>query len=106
MPEPTQHDPTAGMHPDLNFVRVLEHHAARTPDKPAAIFGDIVLTYRQMRDRAAAVAGGLAARGVGKGEVVGLLAYNSADFLVTIFAVNHLGAVAMPINWRLAPAEV
>ncbi len=94
------------MQPDLNFVRVLAHHAARTPDKPAAIFGDVVLTYREMLDRSAAVAGGLRSLGVDRGDVVGLLAYNSADFLVTIFAVNHIGAVAMPINWRLAAAEV
>ncbi|MET0883491.1 MAG: long-chain fatty acid--CoA ligase, partial [Acidimicrobiales bacterium] len=44
--------------------------------------------------------------GVGAGDVVGLLSYNSVDFLETIFAANHLGAIAMPINWRLAAAEV
>jgi acyl-CoA synthetase (AMP-forming)/AMP-acid ligase II len=38
-------------------------------------------------------------RGVGGRDVVGLLSYNGADFLTTIVAVNHLGAVAMPINW-------
>ena len=35
-----------------------------------------------------------------------LLSYNSIEFLATIFAANHLGAVAMPINWRLAAAEL
>jgi fatty-acyl-CoA synthase len=91
---------------DLSWVGVLEHHARRTPDKPLARFRDEVVTYQQMVDRAAALATGLQARGVGAGDVVGLLAYNSIDFLETIFAANHLGAVAMPINWRLAAAEV
>src|SRR4029077_11999162 len=46
------------------------------------------------------------ARGVATGDVVGLLAYNSTEFLATIFAADHLGAVAMPVNWRLAAAEL
>src|SRR3546814_4036907 len=40
------------------------------------------------------------------GDVVGLLSYNCNELLTTIFAANHLGAIAMPINWRLAAAEV
>ena len=59
-----------------------------------------------MADWAAALAGGLEARGVGRGDVVGLLSYNNIEFLATIFAANHLGAIAMPINWRLAAAEL
>jgi fatty-acyl-CoA synthase len=35
-----------------------------------------------------------------------LLSYNSLEFLATIFAANHVGAIAMPINWRLAAAEL
>jgi len=92
--------------PDMNWAGVLEHHATRSPDRPVAVLGDDSVTYRGMADRAAAVAASLAERGVGPGDVVGLLAYNSIDFLTTIFAANHLGAIAMPINWRLAAAEV
>lgn len=43
---------------------------------------------------------------VGTGDVVGLLSYNCPEFLETMFAANYLGAVVMPINWRLAPPEV
>src|SRR5690606_17598114 len=64
------------------------------------------ITYAGMLDASAAVSAGLRERGVGAGDVVALLAYNSIDFLTTIFAANHLGAVAMPINWRLAAPEV
>jgi acyl-CoA synthetase (AMP-forming)/AMP-acid ligase II len=94
------------MQPDHNWFRVLEHHARRTPDKPLAIFGAETITYAQMEARAVAVAGGLHERGIAPGDVVGLLSYNSIDFLTTIFAANHLGAIAMPINWRLAAPEV
>ena len=94
------------MHPDMSWLGVLEHHARRTPGKPLGVFGDDVVTYEGMADRAAAMAGGLQARGVESGDVVGLLAYNSIDFLTTIFAANHLGAIAMPINWRLTAPEL
>jgi fatty-acyl-CoA synthase len=91
---------------DMSWVGVLEHHALRAPDKPIAVFGDDVVTYQRMADWAGELAAGLRARGVGAGDVVGLLSYNSIEFLATIFAANYLGAVAMPINWRLAAAEL
>src|SRR5437762_141877 len=94
------------MDSDLSWLGVLEHHARRTPDKPVAVFGDDVVTYQRMTEWAAALAGGLHARGVKAGDVVGLLSYNSIEFLATIFAANHLGAIAMPVNWRLAAAEL
>src|SRR5262245_50656630 len=93
-------------HGDLNWCAVLEHHARRTPTKPLCSTADETVTYAEMAARSGALAGGLHERGVGAGDVVGLLAYNSVEFLETIFAVNHLGAIAMPINWRLAAPEV
>jgi fatty-acyl-CoA synthase len=91
---------------DMSWLRVLEHHAARTPDKAIAVHDGTAVTYRDMAGWSARLAGGLRERGVGSGDVVGLLSYNSTEFLATIFAANSLGAVAMPINWRLAAAEL
>jgi fatty-acyl-CoA synthase len=94
------------MQPDMSWVGVLEHHASRAPDVPLAVFGDETVTYGEMVTRVAALAAGLHDRGVGAGDVVGLLSYNCPEFLETIFAANYLGAIAMPINWRLAAPEV
>jgi acyl-CoA synthetase (AMP-forming)/AMP-acid ligase II len=94
------------MQPDVNWFAVLAHHARRTPDKAITVFGGETTTYAGMERRAAALAAGLRARGVGRGDVVALLAYNCPEFLEVVFAANHLGAVAMPINWRLAAPEV
>jgi acyl-CoA synthetase (AMP-forming)/AMP-acid ligase II len=96
----------ATLHPDMSWCRVLEHHARRTPGKPIAVMGGHAVTYDEMAQWSAALAGGLAARGVDAGDVVGLLSYNSIEFLATIFAANHLGAIAMPVNWRLAAPEL
>jgi fatty-acyl-CoA synthase len=90
----------------MNWYTVLAHHAARTPDKVITVFDGETTTYEEMASRVAALAGGLSQRGVGRGDVVALLSYNCPEFLETIFAANYLGAIAMPINWRLAAAEV
>src|SRR3954464_367377 len=91
---------------DMNWFAVLAHHANRTPNKAITIFDGRTTTYAEMADRAASLAGGLAERGVGRGDVVALLSYNCPEFLETVFAANYLGAIAMPINWRLAAPEV
>jgi acyl-CoA synthetase (AMP-forming)/AMP-acid ligase II len=90
----------------LSLNAALEHHAARAPDRVLARFGDVTCTYGEMIERAAAFAAGLRGLGVRPGDVVGLLAYNSVELLETIVAANHLGAIAMPINWRLSAPEV
>ncbi len=91
---------------DMNWFAVLAHHASRTPDKAVTVFNDETISYREMAARAVGLAGGLGERGVGRGDVVALLSYNCPEFLETVFAANYLGAIAMPINWRLAAPEV
>jgi acyl-CoA synthetase (AMP-forming)/AMP-acid ligase II len=90
----------------MNWFAVLAHHASRHPDKAITVFEGAETSYAEMAARAQALAGGLAAGGVGKGDVAALLSYNCPEFLETVFAANCLGAVAMPINWRLAAPEV
>ena len=100
--------PSPASSADMSWVRVLEHHAGRTPDKPLAV---LRRSSRHVSREMAELVGAArrrdcAQRGVGVGDVVALLSYNSTEFLATIFAANHLGAIAMPINWRLAAAEL
>lgn len=90
----------------MNWFTVLSHHASRAPGKPICVFGRDTISYAEMEERAAALGAGLHARGVGPGDVVGLLSYNCGEFLETIFAANYLGAIVMPVNWRLAAPEV
>jgi acyl-CoA synthetase (AMP-forming)/AMP-acid ligase II len=97
---------TPTLQADLNWRAVLAHHATRRPDQAMTVYRGETTTYGEMVARVDALAGGLHERGIGPGDVVGLLAYNCPDFLETLFAANHLGAVVMPINWRLAAAEV
>jgi acyl-CoA synthetase (AMP-forming)/AMP-acid ligase II len=94
------------MQADMSWCMVLAHHATRAPDRAITVFEGEATTYAEMASRVAALAGGLSAQGVGPGDVVALLSYNCPEFLETVFAANHVGASAMPINWRLAAPEV
>jgi fatty-acyl-CoA synthase len=86
-----------------SFVRF---HAARTPDRPAIAYAGAHISYAELMRRIEAAAGFIAARGIGPGDVVALLMKNSAAFVELTFATSHLGAVTLPINYRLAADEV
>ena len=91
---------------DVNWFGVLAHHAERNPDRDLVVFEGRHVSYREMLESVTILAAGLHDRGVRCGDVVGLLSYNCPEFLQVIFAANYLGAIAMPINWRLAGPEV
>jgi fatty-acyl-CoA synthase len=80
--------------------------AARDPDKVAVYFGARHLTYRALDQRAGALATALAARGIGRGDRVAGLLTNCPQFLELVFAIARLGAIFVPVNFRLAAPEV
>ena len=63
-------------------------------------------TWAECADRIERLAGGLAARGIGRGDRVAILALNSDRYLEALFAVPMLGAIIVPLNTRLAPPEI
>ena len=76
------------------------------PDHPAVVFGDEVRTHAQLHDRAARLASVLAASGVESGDRVALLLHNRVEFVEALLGCHHLAAIAVPINFRLAPDEI
>ena len=80
---------------------------ARTePKRLALVYGDQRLSYGDLQQRVERLAAMLSARGVAAGEVVALLMKNSAAFLELSLAISRLGAVFLPINYRLGAEEV
>ena len=74
------------------------------PDQPAPSLGD--LTYREVARRGRALQAGLDALGVGQGERVAIVSQNSARMLTSFFGVSGWGRVLVPVNFRLAVAEI
>ena len=79
----------------------------RRPDAEALVeVGGDRLTYRQLWDRAARVAGGLADAGVQRGDRVANLLPAGVDWVLGFLGAQLAGAVAVPVNTRFAPPEV
>src|ERR1700738_3409849 len=76
------------------------------PGGPALRFLGNTVTWAQLRQRVAALADALSRRGVGFGDRVMILMLNRTEFLESVLAANMLGAIAVPLNFRLTPAEI
>jgi fatty-acyl-CoA synthase len=64
------------------------------------------LTYAELDRRAAAAASMLRERGVSDGDRVAILCRNRIAFFELLFACAKLGAILVPLNWRMPPAEL
>ena len=90
----------------VNLSSFIRYHATRTPDRLAIVYKDQRVTFAELLARIEKTAGFLAAHGIGPDDVVAVLMKNSIAFLEIAFAVGHIGAVFLPINFRLAADEV
>jgi fatty-acyl-CoA synthase len=64
------------------------------------------LTYAELDERAGRSASLMAARGIGAGDRVAILSRNRPEFFEILFACAKLGAILVPLNWRMPPAEL
>ncbi|MFI6338927.1 long-chain fatty acid--CoA ligase [Streptomyces sp. NPDC050535] len=88
-----------------NFASILDYHLAQRPDSVVVIQEKQRLTVRELHERVNRLAAGLAGLGIGRGDVVALLLYNQPEFLELMYAASRLGAVFLPLNYRLSEAE-
>lgn len=89
-----------------NWVNQLERHAMMQPDAPALRFVGNTMTWADLRRRVAALVGALSGRGVGFGDRVMILMLNRTEFVESVLAANMIGAIAVPLNFRLTPTEI
>jgi fatty-acyl-CoA synthase len=90
----------------MDLSDLIDRNAAFTPDKAAIRFQGGTLGYAGFATRIAQTARALKSRlGVGRGDRVAILAANHPDYLVLLYACARLGAMLVPLNWRLAVPE-
>ena len=93
------------------FDRIPDITAQRALLKPDGVaFRDLVrgtsLTYRELEGNAQSIAGLLYSGGVGEGDRIAVLCRNRVEFFELLFAAGKLGAVLVPLNWRMPAAEL
>lgn len=90
----------------LNLTSNLRYHARVQPTAEALVYQDQRITWADLQKRVEQVAGGLQKHGIGPDKIVALVMKNSAAFIELIYAISHLGAVILPINYRLSGTEI
>lgn len=89
---------TAHPVPETTLTALIEAQMRATPGAPALVFGTETLDYAALDRRSAAVASGLAARGIGPGSLVGVALPRSIDLIVALLGVLRAGAAYVPFD--------
>jgi acyl-CoA synthetase (AMP-forming)/AMP-acid ligase II len=89
-----------------NYATIWESVARAVPERPAVVADGRTMTYRDLDDAAARVAGALRAEGLGAGSRVAIFMYNRVEYLVAVYAAYKIGAIPVNINFRYQGREL
>ncbi|UCH08653.1 MAG: AMP-binding protein, partial [Deltaproteobacteria bacterium] len=89
-----------------NIGDVLRINAHYYPNKRAVVDSEKEFTWKEVHERSNRLANALIGLGCRKGDRVAILAYNSSEYVESIFACAKAGLIFVPINFRLAPQEI
>ncbi|MEK6321961.1 MAG: long-chain-fatty-acid--CoA ligase [Acidobacteriota bacterium] len=90
----------------MSIVEGLKKSVALSPEKVASICSSTRLTFHELGKRVNRLSSALARLGIGRGDRVAILSLNCHRFLELYYGVPQLGAVVVPINFRLTPQEI
>jgi long-chain acyl-CoA synthetase len=91
---------------DFTLFDIVERNARLHPNRLAFLLGDERVSHAAYRARAERLGAGLARAGVRPGDRVGVVSQNNLEFIDLYGAVARLGAILVPVNWRLSADEV
>src|SRR4051794_39226707 len=86
--------------------QMLSINAGQYPQQTALVFGPKRFSYQSLNERACRLANALTALDVRAGDRVGSLVNNCNHFIDLFFATAKIGAVLVPLNFRLAAPEI
>ena len=91
-----------------NLGLLLTKRAFLSPHREAYVdsHSDLRLTFAELNERSNRVANAFVEAGIRKNERVALLLMNSAEFMEAYFGLAKIGAVVVPLNWRLVADEL
>src|SRR2546423_6109108 len=92
--------------PDIPYDHLLRAAAARTPDRRAIIYHDLILTYREVLSMVNCIANGLHNVGMKKGDRICLFTTNRPEYTITFIAAASIGLVVSPMNPAYKEREI
>jgi long-chain acyl-CoA synthetase len=91
---------------DFSLYDVVERNARQAGGATAFVFEDRRVSHAEHLARVDRLAAGLAAAGVGAGDRIVVLSFNNLEFVELYGAAAKLGAMLVPVNWRLSDDEI
>ena len=91
---------------DFSLDTLFRANALRLANREATVDGLQRLTWAELDQRVENLAHWLVAKGIGAGDRVALLLTDGTPFVTTLLACGRIGAIAVLLNWRLAPGEI
>ncbi|KEI72345.1 long-chain-fatty-acid--CoA ligase [Endozoicomonas elysicola] len=89
-----------------NLADFLYRSAAVYPDKTAIVFGDVRISYQELKSASASIGKGLQQQGIKPGDRVVMSCPNLPQFLMVYYGILSAGAVVVPLNILLKPKEI
>jgi long-chain acyl-CoA synthetase len=85
-------------YPDIPYDHLLRMAAERNPDRPAIVYHDLMLVYREVVSMVNSIANSLLELGIRKGDRICLCTGNRPESTITLNAASTIGAVITPMN--------
>jgi acyl-CoA synthetase (AMP-forming)/AMP-acid ligase II len=90
----------------LLLGELMARNARKFPDKEAVVFGETRLTWKEFNARMNRLAHAFSDMGVGRGDKVAFFMFNCNQYLECYYALGKIGAIAVPLNFRLHQEEI
>src|SRR5258708_1600959 len=84
--------------PDVPYDHLVRMAAERNPDRPAIVYNNLILSYREVVSMSNSSANGLRNLGIAKGDRICLFMTNRPEYIITFIAAASIGAVVSPMN--------
>jgi acyl-coenzyme A synthetase/AMP-(fatty) acid ligase len=89
----------------MNAIAPILHFGRTGRNCPALVEGDATVSYGELAERIRRAASHLRNLGFGRGDQIGLCLKDNVDHIVALLAAVHIGAVAVPLDWRARATE-
>ena len=91
---------------DFTVYDFICRNAKIYADKESIVYNHNRLTHKQFKEKCDEAAAGLIKAGVTKGDRLAVIAHNCAEFMILYGAAAKMGAIILPVNWRIQLEEV
>lgn len=92
--------------PEYSMFDILDQSAKRVPENVAIIDGEKILTYTELITSVERLASALSKRGFRKGDRLAIMLINSAEYIISFYAVQRLGGTVVQVNPMYQPQEL